>query len=84
MHLVTTSRSARTLTHAHRARRVPLYYEGKLLFVLWLWHPSTGGAGLIYSHLLLPLLKQNEATIDQTSAEFQALFFDYVTNGVRW
>lgn len=65
-------------------RRVPLYYEGKLLFVLWLYHPSTNGAGLIYGRVLAPLLKQNEATIDQAAGECQALFFDYFANGVRW
>ena len=30
--------------------RVPLYYEGKVLFVLWLWHPKTRGAAYLYQH----------------------------------
>ena len=32
--------------------RVPLYYEGKVLFVLWLWHPKTRGAAYLYQHTL--------------------------------
>ena len=69
---------------AAAACRVPLYYEGKLLFVLWLYHPSTNGAALVYARLLSPLLRQHEPAIDQASSECQALCFDYITNGVRW
>lgn len=31
---------------------MPLYYEAKLLFVVWLWHPRTKGAVYLYSHTL--------------------------------
>ena len=65
-------------------RRVPLYYEGKLLFVLWLYHPSTNGAALVYGRLVQPLFRQHEGTIDQASAECHALFFDYLLSSGRW
>ena len=32
--------------------RMPLYYEAKLLFVVWLWHPKTRGAVYLYTHTL--------------------------------
>ena len=64
--------------------RVPLYYEGKLLFVLWLWQSSSNGASTLYSRVLLPLLKQHESMIDQSLSEAHALVFDYVADAMRW
>ena len=64
--------------------RVPLYYEGKLLFVLWLWQSSSNGAGTLYSRMVSPLLKQHEGTIDQSLGEAHALVFDYVAEAMRW
>ena len=58
------------------ARRIPLYYEAKLLFVLWLWYPSSKGALSLYTHTLQPLLSAHEATIDRTLAETRELLFD--------
>lgn len=34
------------------ACRMPLYYEAKLLFVIWLWHPKSRGAVYLYTHTL--------------------------------
>lgn len=31
---------------------MPLYYEAKLLFVVWLWHPRSKGAVTLYTHTL--------------------------------
>lgn len=56
--------------------RIPLYYEAKLLFVVWLWYPSTKGAVSLYTHTLQPLLAAHEATIDQKLADIREILFD--------
>ena len=33
-----------------------MYYEAKVLFVLYLWHPKTQGAAYLYSSMLQPFL----------------------------
>ncbi|KAL6754711.1 TB2/DP1, HVA22 family-domain-containing protein [Haematococcus lacustris] len=58
---------------------LPLYFESKLLFLLFLWHPRTQGAALIYNSCLHPLLHANEARIDSTLEEAKARLVDLVT-----
>jgi receptor expression-enhancing protein 1/2/3/4 len=58
---------------------MPLYYEAKLLFVIWLWHPKSRGAVYLYTHTLQPLLLAHEATIDQKLEEFKAMGGDFVS-----
>ncbi|KAK9792278.1 hypothetical protein WJX73_008816 [Symbiochloris irregularis] len=55
---------------------LPLYYEGKLLFVVWLWHSHTQGAQYLYSKVLLPLLNKYEGPIDDSIAEAQTWLMD--------
>eukprot|EP00037_Helgoeca_nana_P021393 m.215887 g.215887 ORF g.215887 m.215887 type:complete len:186 (+) comp25630_c3_seq1:47-604(+) len=43
---------------------LPLYYELKILFVLYLMAPQTMGATTVYDSFLLPLLNEHEDTID--------------------
>eukprot|EP00210_Caulerpa_lentillifera_P009389 g8951.t1 len=47
---------------------IPFYSLGKITFVIYLWHPKTKGAEMIYREFLVPYLRQNEAKIDKTSA----------------
>ena len=54
-----------------------MYYEAKVLFVLYLWHPKTQGAVYLYNTVLQPFLSQNEASIDQCIEELRTTFFDY-------
>ena len=54
-----------------------MYYEAKVLFVLYLWHPKTQGAVYLYNTLLQPFLSQNEVAIDQCIEELKTTFFDY-------
>uniref|UniRef100_A0A7R9VWU9 Protein YOP1 n=1 Tax=Pseudictyota dubia TaxID=2749911 RepID=A0A7R9VWU9_9STRA len=35
---------------------IPLYFVLKIAFFIWLWHPKTLGAGVIYTQALRPLL----------------------------
>ncbi|KAK9831985.1 hypothetical protein WJX81_006350 [Elliptochloris bilobata] len=58
---------------------VPLYYEGKVLFVLWLWHPKTRGAEYLYQHTVQPLLSKHEATIDRHLAEMRTTVADFAS-----
>lgn len=48
---------------------IPLYYLGKLAFILWLQMPQTQGATLIYRTHVLPLLKRHEVSIDHALEE---------------
>eukprot|EP00038_Savillea_parva_P009349 m.182980 g.182980 ORF g.182980 m.182980 type:complete len:185 (+) comp15671_c0_seq1:87-641(+) len=43
---------------------VPLYYELKIIFVLYLMLPQFTGATTVYDSFLLPLLNEHEDTID--------------------
>ncbi|CAK0784227.1 hypothetical protein CVIRNUC_007431 [Coccomyxa viridis] len=59
---------------------VPMYYEAKVLFVLYLWHPKTQGAAYLYSSMLQPFLARNEGAIDQCIEELKTAFFDYAAS----
>jgi receptor expression-enhancing protein 1/2/3/4 len=43
---------------------IPMYYELKVAFVLWLSLPTTNGARWLYKNHIDPFLKQNEQLID--------------------
>ena len=43
----------------------PLYYELKMLFLLWLVSPSTRGSVIIYTKIVHPLLVSKEEMIDR-------------------
>jgi len=44
---------------------IPLYYPVKLLFLVWCFLPQYKGAATIYKSLVRPVLKGNEAHIDE-------------------
>ena len=48
---------------------VPLYYEGEVLFLLWLQLPQTQGAHWLFHRYIRPHLKHNEEHIDRHLAE---------------
>jgi hypothetical protein len=50
---------------------IPMYYELKVAFVLWLSLPSTNGARWFYKHHIDPFLKQNEQLIDSRLKQFE-------------
>ena len=56
-----------------------MYYEAKVLFVLYLWHPKTSGALYLYNTVVQPLLEKNEALIDQSLEEAKRTVVDYAT-----
>ena len=45
---------------------LPLYFVGKLVFLLWLYLPMSRGADKIYEICITPLFKEYETTIDDT------------------
>jgi len=44
---------------------VPLYWDAKVLFVLWLQAPYTQGATILYKSRVQPLLAKHEGAIDE-------------------
>jgi hypothetical protein len=48
------------------ACRIPLYYELKLLLILWLIAPGTRGAEAIYHEIVMPILRNYAAKFDPT------------------
>ena len=47
---------------------VPLYYEIKLVGLLWLMTPQTKGAQLLYETVITPFLTQHAAKFDPVFA----------------
>lgn len=47
---------------------VPLYYEIKLVGLLWLMTPQTKGAQLLYESVITPFLTQHAAKFDPVFA----------------
>ena len=43
----------------------PLYYELKILFLIWLLSPATRGATYMYRHFIHPTLTKKEEDIDE-------------------
>ena len=64
--------------------RLPMYYTAKVAFVVYLWHPKTQGAISLYTHTVQPLLRQNEALIDQYFEGGKAWAFDALASNFRW
>ena len=50
----------------------PMYGEAKLLLIIYLWHPSTQGAGHVDDGFLHPLVAWHEADIDRGLLELGA------------
>eukprot|EP00891_Asterochloris_glomerata_P008514 jgi/Astpho2/8514/Aster-05553 len=47
---------------------VPLYYEGKLLLLVWMMAPQTKGAQYLFDHYISPFLKLHAAKLDPVFA----------------
>ncbi|KAJ3169452.1 receptor accessory protein 4 [Geranomyces variabilis] len=50
---------------------MPLYYETKLLIILWLVLPYTQGSHFVYRHLVRPALDEHERDIDAAMSQAQ-------------
>ena len=51
---------------------LPLYYEVKVVFVIWLVSPATKGASMLYRRYVHPKLTEHEAAIDRYLKDAQA------------
>ncbi|KAL4499698.1 hypothetical protein ABPG72_017238 [Tetrahymena utriculariae] len=49
---------------------IPFYYFFKLAFFVYLFHPKTQGAVIVYDKVVQPLLKKYESDIDQNLKNF--------------
>mmetsp|Transcript_32945 Transcript_32945/g.86232 ORF Transcript_32945/g.86232 Transcript_32945/m.86232 type:complete len:174 (-) Transcript_32945:888-1409(-) len=59
---------------------LPLYYEIKILFVLYLMLPQFMGATTVYDSFLLPLLNEHEEAIDSKIVDARTAAGQTVTN----
>lgn len=50
---------------------LPLYYEIKIVFIIWLLSPATKGSSILYRKFVHPRLVKHEKTIDQYIAKAQ-------------
>uniref|UniRef100_A0ACD5XY96 Uncharacterized protein n=1 Tax=Avena sativa TaxID=4498 RepID=A0ACD5XY96_AVESA len=62
---------------------LPMYGEAKLALIVYLWHPSTRGAGHVYDGYLRPLLARHEADIDRGLLELRARAMDMTTSQLK-
>ena len=46
--------------------RIPLYYEIKLILIVWLIHPTTRGAEVLYTQYIHKLLREYASKFDPT------------------
>ena len=73
------------IAHALRpppARRLPLYYEGTVLFVYFLAH--LGGAEYIYGHFVRAVLLEHEGAIDARAEQARAGLRATFKNNIGW
>ncbi|KAK3264634.1 hypothetical protein CYMTET_26634 [Cymbomonas tetramitiformis] len=59
---------------------LPLYYEAKVGFVVYLWHPQTQGAIFMYQHFILPYLQKHEPEVDRFLDESKTRATDFVAS----
>lgn len=55
---------------------IPFYYYIKLGFFVWMMHPSTKGATVIYRMILKPLLEKHKDSIEKFIAEVKGSALD--------
>ena len=51
------------------SKLIPAYSFMKIAFLVFLMHPRTHGAELVYTHVLLPFLKGHRAEINELKIE---------------
>ncbi|KAM9326827.1 receptor expression-enhancing protein 3 [Gastrophryne carolinensis] len=59
---------------------IPLYYELKIAFVIWLLSPYTRGASLLYRKFLHPLLSSKEKEIDEYIVQAKEKGYETMVN----
>ena len=52
---------------------IPLYYQFKLVFMIWLAHEKTRGAEIIYKNYLENILKKHEIKIDEAIEKIDSI-----------
>ncbi|CAL9118017.1 unnamed protein product [Musa textilis] len=53
-------------------RRLPMYGEAKLAFLVYLWYPKTKGTDVVYETFLRPLVMQYEPDIEERFRNLRA------------
>ncbi|KAJ8902195.1 hypothetical protein NDN08_006603 [Rhodosorus marinus] len=59
-------------------RFIPLYYELKIVMFIWLLHPKTRGASLIYNNFIAPAFDGVSKRVDYSSAKMNKLISPYL------
>ncbi|KAF8044239.1 hypothetical protein BT93_A2276 [Corymbia citriodora subsp. variegata] len=58
---------------------LPMYWELKLGFIIYLWHPKTKGTGYVYETLFHPFMARHEREIDTKLVEWEARAWDFAS-----
>ncbi|XP_037450753.1 putative HVA22-like protein g [Triticum dicoccoides] len=62
---------------------LPMYEEAKLLLIIYLWHPSTRGAGHVYDGFPHLLVAWHEADIDRGLLKLRARARDVTASQLK-
>lgn len=57
----------------------PMYWELKLGFIIYLWHPKTKGTGYVYETAFRPFMARHEREIDMRLVEWEARAWDFAS-----
>ena len=58
---------------------IPFYYILKMILLVWLFHPSTMGAGAVYDNIVYPFWKEHEGKIEEVGRQIE----NTVKKGIR-
>ena len=50
---------------------IPFYYVLKVGMLIWMFHPATQGAIVVYNNFILPFIKQYENQFDEISKQVE-------------
>lgn len=52
---------------------IPFYYFFKLIVLVWLFHPQTQGASVVYENVIYPIWREHEGKIEEITRKFEGM-----------
>ena len=62
-----------TIASGFVVQLIPFYWIIKLLVLIWLFHPATLGATVIYENIVQPLWKEHESKIEEVTKNIEGV-----------